>query len=387
MIKKIILVLLIQIVLSSLVFAQWAAPPPPELGETPSDVDNDGIEDQLDNCPNDYNPGQIDTDGDGKGNICDEVSEIYSSTLEIVEVNVKVDGKRDKITNNNEKIDEEAKERSNIEFEIEIKNSFEIEIKDIEVEVIIEDIDDGDDLKEKTKISKIAAEDSEEADVDFELPLKVDDGDYDVKIRVEWEDENNNLHVFNWELELEVKKDKNNIVIRKVSISPSSVSCGYVTTLDLNILNLGRKEEDIKVKITNTDLGLNIIEEDIELDTGTDDDAKYEKTYKLRIAENMVEGSYPINVKVYYNNGRFSRTKNVDLVIEDCKEIKEVKKVEPVKVKKTSSVTTTGKIQKPVTQISYSTGDNIIILILIILIIILGGIVIFLISMFFKLKK
>ncbi len=37
----------------------------------PSDIDNDGISDANDNCPDTYNPDQTDTDGDGYGDECD----------------------------------------------------------------------------------------------------------------------------------------------------------------------------------------------------------------------------------------------------------------------------------------------------------------------------
>lgn len=36
-----------------------------------SDVDGDCIEDSSDDCPLDYNAGQVDLDGDGLGNVCD----------------------------------------------------------------------------------------------------------------------------------------------------------------------------------------------------------------------------------------------------------------------------------------------------------------------------
>ena len=36
-----------------------------------NDADNDGIQDDDDNCPLVYNPGQLDTDNDGRGNACD----------------------------------------------------------------------------------------------------------------------------------------------------------------------------------------------------------------------------------------------------------------------------------------------------------------------------
>ena len=36
-----------------------------------TDTDGDGVEDGSDNCPSTYNPGQLDTDGDGQGDVCD----------------------------------------------------------------------------------------------------------------------------------------------------------------------------------------------------------------------------------------------------------------------------------------------------------------------------
>jgi len=41
-------------------------------GPPASDKDADGVPDSSDNCPNDANAGQTDTDGDGKGNACDD---------------------------------------------------------------------------------------------------------------------------------------------------------------------------------------------------------------------------------------------------------------------------------------------------------------------------
>lgn len=38
----------------------------------PDDADNDGVANETDNCPSAYNPGQVDTDGDGTGDSCDD---------------------------------------------------------------------------------------------------------------------------------------------------------------------------------------------------------------------------------------------------------------------------------------------------------------------------
>lgn len=44
----------------------------PKAGKRVVDTDEDGIPDEEDNCPYDYNPDQADLDGDGVGDVCDD---------------------------------------------------------------------------------------------------------------------------------------------------------------------------------------------------------------------------------------------------------------------------------------------------------------------------
>ncbi len=51
-----------------------AAPPV----DAPEDQDSDGIVDDEDNCPIDYNPHQYDEDGDGRGDVCDNCPSMFN---------------------------------------------------------------------------------------------------------------------------------------------------------------------------------------------------------------------------------------------------------------------------------------------------------------------
>ena len=46
------------------------------------DLDNDGINDDLDNCPSSANPDQNDTDGDEMGDVCDNCPSIRNPDQE-----------------------------------------------------------------------------------------------------------------------------------------------------------------------------------------------------------------------------------------------------------------------------------------------------------------
>lgn len=64
MIRKLPLFTLLSALLLGAIPVVYAAP----VG---NDKDGDGFANNVDNCPNDYNPDQLDTDTDGKGNVCD----------------------------------------------------------------------------------------------------------------------------------------------------------------------------------------------------------------------------------------------------------------------------------------------------------------------------
>jgi len=286
------------------------------------------------------------------------ISVAAAKKLRIKDLDVKVDGRTDKNLANGGTIKREAKPESNIEFKIEIENGFtdeeDLKIEDITVEITIKDIDDGDDIDEESKEFDLRPEKDKKVTLDFKVPLEVDEDIYDVDIHVEAEDENGTEHEIDWILYLEVEKEKHDIRITKANLNPSVVKCEKTTTLNTEIINLGRDEEDeVALEITSSELEFNFRKEDIELEEGTDDN-RYSRTLNIAIPDKLAVGTYPIEINSYYDATHLSDTETVNLEVQECKKV--IEEEEKPKTKPDVSINITKPEVKPkeeVTKITF----------------------------------
>lgn len=244
------------------------------------------------------------------------------SKLIITDLDVKVDGGKSSNLEDGDMISRGAEPESEIEFEIELTNNFtdeeDIEIEDITVEITIEDIDDGDDLDDESSRFDLDPEEDESISFDFKLPLEVEEAIYDVYIHAEGEDENGKTHVVDWTLELEVEKNKHQIRITDAYLYSSEIDCQDSVSLKTRIINLGSSDEDeIVLEVLNSALGINLVEKNIELEEGIDDNA-YERLWTIMLKDILKPGTYPITINAYYDNVELSDSEGVELVVREC---------------------------------------------------------------------
>jgi len=254
-----------------------------------------------------------------------DLNVIAESQLRLDSVKFVVDGKSKSISEGDTRKD--VMPGAKLEIKGDIENVFsdndDIDIEDVTIEITIESIDDegDDDLEGDEDVGDIKADDKESFKIEFEIPEDVDEGDYDVIILVEGDDENGAKHSVEWnDVRLKVEKDKHDIRIRKLAVSPAKVGCSRKARVGVDLKNQGTSDEDeVVVLLENADLEL--INEDTsipEIEEGTGDDTEYSKTYPIELAENVKAGTYPISVKVYYDTDTLSDSKTVDLVVEKC---------------------------------------------------------------------
>ena len=270
---------------------------------------------------------------------CDYQAE--QTRMKISEIKVEVDGK-DETIDKGEEIRKEAEPGSEVEFDIEVENLYtrdeDISLEDVEFTVTIDDIDDGDELEEEEEIGDIRPGRKDSESVEFDIPLEVDEDEFDVTIEVTGKDENGNNYEETWELILEVEKDKHNVEIIKAGLDPEDIRCGEISTLDIDILNLGSEDEDdLSLKLENNDLHI-LFQEQFDLDEAPDDDAKFSKSFDLLAPKGIESDIYPISIKVYDGDMDMMDDKELRLTV-DCPEEVEEPKTSTKKPKKTANKT------------------------------------------------
>ncbi len=303
--------------------------------------------------------------------------------LIISDLDVKVDGETDKDLDDGDKISEEAKPGSEVEFDVEVKNLFDedtedIEIEDVEVTITIEDIDDGDELEEEADSFNLKADDEESVKLSFNIPYEVDEDEYDVLIEVEGEDEDGKTHRVEMRLTLEVEKEDHEIKILSASALPAQVSCEKSFAFRTEIVNIGQDDEDdVSLIIASEELSINEEVKGIELDEGSDDN-RYVKAFTKTLSKDVKPGTYTIAITSFYD-AKESDSENLAITVNACENKTAVQtppKVEQKPVVVTKPTTPIKTQQKPVVVVQEkglsTEWDNYTLLVMILLIIFVG---------------
>jgi len=226
--------------------------------------------------------------------------------------------------------EEEAGPGSELIFNLEIENTFtddeNIDIEDVTVRITIEEMDDGQDIEEESEEFEIESGIDEGAEVIVNIPLSVVARTYTVLIDVFGEDESGNEHSTQIRLKLRIKKEPRDVVVTKASLFPGKIKCVGSATLTATIKNLGsRLESEAMIEILNSDLGVDFVKQNIELEEDPfDDDNEFTKKLTVNVGENIEAGTYPIKINSYLRGGILWDSKTAKLVVGACTTVEEV---------------------------------------------------------------
>ncbi|MBI2136171.1 hypothetical protein HYU06_03810 [Candidatus Woesearchaeota archaeon] len=252
------------------------------------------------------------------------VSKLSVEEVEVTFTDIQNREKTDEMTLTGDRIND-VQAGKPLRIKVRLKNDFtdaeDIGIQDIDVTATIEDIDDEDDLDEEVSDIDINAENTESVDLNFVVPIDTEKDVYDVTIEAEGRDESSKArHKVVFKFTVEVDRKDHELEIKKMNLLDSQLSCKRNTLLDVEIANIGSKEEDeAALEITNADLGINYKKTGIELSNDyKETDSKARFSVPISLKDTLKAGTYPIRAKLFFSNTILDDIRDVQLVVQEC---------------------------------------------------------------------
>lgn len=209
---------------------------------------------------------------------------------------------------------------STLRLKIELENlydsSTEIDVNDISIEAVIEEIDNGNDIEAEIEDFDLEADKKTTKELEFKVPLEVEAKDRLLRIEIKGKDNAGIKYEKEFRYDLEIEKEEHKLEITKAKLNKDSYKCGENALLELSILNIGLNNEDVKLKIENRDLKLDINEEFRLSNKVFKETSKYEKGLNVWLPSNIEKATYPIAITASY--GAKKETANLNLVVGEC---------------------------------------------------------------------
>ena len=260
-----------------------------------------------------------------------QIATKVKSMLELDEIKVYVDGKKeDTLDNTGDKISD-VRPGSKIELKFDVENKFDDDykngdIQNIEVNVKFKDSDDDDDFdadidEDADEFDLDAGEKDNTISIKFDVPGKADEKTYDLIVSVEGKDDNGAKHYITWDVELEIDRKKDDVQLESASLTNSNFKCVRSSTLRTKLTNYGsNSHKDAALSIYSKGLGLNYNFQNIYLDEDpTETDNSYTKVIPFNIGDTQKAGSYYIEIRGYIDNTKQVAYKSFTVKVEDCK--------------------------------------------------------------------
>jgi len=206
-------------------------------------------------------------------------------------------------------------------IEVEVENEYTEDIEDIIVIAKLLDVD-GDDLEEESDSFDLDVGDDDTVTLTFDLSEeKLDEDSYVLEITVEGEATDDSEQITILTKTVNVDREKHRIIIKSLDLGSSTLECLRQTSLRVEVENVGKSNEDeVEIRISNTQLGIDQTKSNIELDKYSGNDVNYESSFSFDL-EDTPAGSYSLTIEVY-RGGDLEDSDEVTLEVKDCSQTK-----------------------------------------------------------------
>jgi hypothetical protein len=224
--------------------------------------------------------------------------------------------------------DDELVPGDSIEVTFEVKNAFTttMDINNIKVKAWLQD-SSGKKVTDTEETEKFDLGNGERQDGSFKLTVPIDtkESTLYLYVRAEGKDDNDEEHSVLYIAPLKITKNENDIAFASITTIPDPAICGQSLDINIDIWNVGTKDQNVTLRVTAPNLGIDVRSDPFTLDN-TGDDREAVKTMSVLINNNIKPGSYMLTVTANYNKGKTSEseTKTINLICPSYVENKSV---------------------------------------------------------------
>jgi len=187
-----------------------------------------------------------------------------------------------------------------IEVDIRIENNLDEDL-DFDIDVFLYDTDREDVVEDDDDSMEIDESDSERIDFNIRIPADIDDtNDYAIFVKVE-DDKGefcNEEFVF-----IDIDREEHDVIVDSMFIQPDVSICRESISVEVNLRNIGSKDEDVYLKLENFQLGISERTGTFEIEEFDEDDTA-QLSFNYRIPEDAGAGLYEIKATVVFDDGR-----------------------------------------------------------------------------------
>jgi hypothetical protein len=198
--------------------------------------------------------------------------------------------------------DDEYTQGDTIQIDVDIENTDNDDIKDVIVEVWITEQGETKKLeKEKSSATDIDEDETESFSFEIEIDDDWDDGDYEIHVQA-YEDDEEDTNCIEAVEEIEIDRPDHKVIIEDILVIPTTINCESLFTAEVDIQNVGNRDDDaVKVRMYNSDLGIDVYSDTFDLERYDDDD---DTTVFLEatIPEGSENKEYTLTFTLYYDD-------------------------------------------------------------------------------------
>src|SRR3989344_3324713 len=200
---------------------------------------------------------------------------------------------------------------------------------DIVIEAMLYNVDSGKEIIDWVIVVEEALDDDRDS-YDFTLEIPVDNDEIDpsdtyILYVKAYEDGDENKNCNYDGIEMEIGRDSDNVIVTEFTITPlvlNILNSGHTVQMSVNVLNIGEdKQEDVYVKVMNTELGLDLSSNKFDLKEYDKSDNEMSTTLNFQISEDAVAGTYQVEARVYFKDGREYSSLWMPITVEAAAEV------------------------------------------------------------------